>query len=79
MRCTAHVDDCADLLTVRAPAEGKPLPTELRRDAKDLKRKIELEDDNTAVPRTHMDDEYAHAGEWDPKVRLQGPAGAAPP
>ena len=44
------------------------MPTELKRDAKDLKRKIELEDDNTAVQRTHMDDEYAHAGEWDPKV-----------
>lgn len=29
---------------------------------------MELEDDNTAVPRTHMDDEYAHAGETDPKV-----------
>ena len=52
-------------------AEGKPLPTELKRDAKDLKRKIELEDDNTAVQRTHMDDEYAHAGEWDPKVSIR--------
>ena len=50
------------------PAEGKPIPTELKREAKDLKRKIELEDDNTAVPRTHIDDEYAHAGEREPKV-----------
>jgi U3 small nucleolar ribonucleoprotein protein IMP4 len=29
---------------------------------------VELEDDNTAVPRSHIDDEYAHAGETDPKV-----------
>jgi U3 small nucleolar ribonucleoprotein protein IMP4 len=49
-------------------AEGKPIPTELRRDEEDLRNDIELEDDNTAVPRTHMDDEYAHAGERDPKV-----------
>ena len=32
---------------------------------------MELEDDNTAVPRTHIDDEYAHAGEVDPQVRLR--------
>lgn len=29
---------------------------------------MELEDDNTAVPRTHVDDEYARAGERDPKI-----------
>lgn len=27
-----------------------------------------LEDDNTAVPRTHVDDEYGHAAERDPRV-----------
>jgi U3 small nucleolar ribonucleoprotein protein IMP4 len=48
--------------------EGKPLPTELRRDAAALKRQVELEDDNTAVPRTHVDDEYARAAEREPKV-----------
>jgi hypothetical protein len=31
---------------------------------------VELEDDNTAVPRTHIDDEYAHAGERDPKILI---------
>lgn len=49
-------------------AEGKPLPSELRREEAELRRDIELEDDNTAVPRTHIDDEYAHAGEIDPQV-----------
>jgi U3 small nucleolar ribonucleoprotein protein IMP4 len=49
--------------------EGKPLPTELRRDAAALKHQVELEDDNTAVPRTHVDDEYARASEREPKVR----------
>jgi len=48
--------------------EGKPLPTELRRDAASLKRAVDLEDDNTAVPRTHVDDEYARAAEREPKV-----------
>ena len=49
-------------------AEGKPIPSELRREERDLRRQVELEDDNTAVPRTHVDDEYAHAGERDPKI-----------
>jgi len=49
-------------------AEGRPIPTELRKDEAALRREVELEDDNTAVPRTHIDDEYAHAGERDPKV-----------
>ncbi|PNW77846.1 hypothetical protein CHLRE_10g454100v5 [Chlamydomonas reinhardtii] len=52
----------------KALEEGKPIPTELRKDESELRREIELEDDNTAVPRTHVDDEYAHAGETDPKV-----------
>jgi hypothetical protein len=49
--------------------EGKPLPNELRKEEAQLRHEIELEDDNTAVPRTHIDDEYAHASEQDPKVR----------
>lgn len=53
---------------MRASTEGKPIPTELRRDEQALRREIALEDDNTAVPRTHIDDEYAHAGERDPKI-----------
>jgi U3 small nucleolar ribonucleoprotein protein IMP4 len=48
--------------------EGKPIPTELRNEEGTLRREIELEDDNTAVQRDHIDDEYAHAGEVDPKV-----------
>lgn len=51
-------------------SEGKPIPTELRKDESQLRREIELEDDNTAVPRSHIDDEYGHAGEADPKVLL---------
>ena len=53
-----------------AHAEGKPIPSELRREEADLRHEIELEDDNTAVQRTHIDDEYAHAGEQDPKVLI---------
>lgn len=48
--------------------EGKPIPNELRADEAELRKQVELEDDNTAVPRSHIDDEYAHAGETDPKV-----------
>lgn len=49
--------------------EGKAIPTELRKDAAELKRQVELEDDNTAVQRTHIDDEYANLGVVDPQVR----------
>jgi len=52
----------------QALEEGKPMPTELRREEGQLRREVELEDDNTAVVRDHIDDEYAHAGERDPKV-----------
>ena len=38
-------------------AEGKPIPNELRPDEARLRKEVELEDDNTAVQRTHMDDE----------------------
>jgi U3 small nucleolar ribonucleoprotein protein IMP4 len=31
---------------------------------------VELEDDNTAVARSHVDDEYARAGEADPRVLI---------
>jgi len=51
-------------------AEGKPIPTEIRREEAELRHQIDLEDDNTAVPRTHIDDEYAHAAERDPKVLI---------
>lgn len=50
--------------------EGKPIPTELRNEEAALRREIDLEDDNTAVPRTHIDDEYANATERDPKILL---------
>ena len=49
-------------------AEGKPIPTELRGEEQALRKKIDLEDDNTAAPRSHIDDEYAHAEERDPKI-----------
>lgn len=50
--------------------EGKPIPSELRNEEAQLRNEIELEDDNTAVPRNHIDDEYAHAGEVDPRVLI---------
>lgn len=54
----------------QALEEGKPIPSELRREEAELRHQVELEDDNTAVPRTHIDDEYAHAGERDPKILI---------
>jgi U3 small nucleolar ribonucleoprotein protein IMP4 len=50
--------------------EGKPIPTELRNEEAQLRREIDLEDENTAVPKTHIDDEYAFAAEKDPKILL---------
>ena len=59
-----------DIPTFRNNAEGKPIPTELRKSEPKLRKAVELEDDNTAGPRTHIDDEYARAGERDPKILL---------
>eukprot|EP00271_Cylindrocystis_brebissonii_P007155 TRINITY_DN20382_c0_g1_i3.p1 TRINITY_DN20382_c0_g1~~TRINITY_DN20382_c0_g1_i3.p1 ORF type:complete len:257 (+),score=45.57 TRINITY_DN20382_c0_g1_i3:378-1148(+) len=51
--------------------EGKPIPTELRNEAVSLQEEIRMEDENTAgQPRSHIDDEYARAGEEDPKILL---------
>ncbi|XP_068659814.1 uncharacterized protein [Aristolochia californica] len=50
--------------------EGKPIPTELRNEEAALRKEIDLEDENTEVPRTHIDDEYANASERDPKILL---------
>ncbi|XP_010554470.1 PREDICTED: U3 small nucleolar ribonucleoprotein protein IMP4-like [Tarenaya hassleriana] len=50
--------------------EGKPIPTELRNEEATLRQEIDLEDENTAVQRTHIDDEYANAAEKDPKILL---------
>jgi len=54
----------------KALEEGKPIPTELRKRHHELQNLAELDDDYTAVQRTHVDDEYAHAGERDPKVLI---------
>ncbi len=51
-------------------SEGKPIPTELRREEAALRREVDLEDDNTAVPRTHVDDEYGRAAERAPRLLL---------
>lgn len=49
--------------------EGKPIPTELRNEEASLRQEIDLEDEYTAVPRTHIDDEYANVSK-DPKILL---------
>mmetsp|Transcript_4072 Transcript_4072/g.7879 ORF Transcript_4072/g.7879 Transcript_4072/m.7879 type:complete len:308 (-) Transcript_4072:170-1093(-) len=54
----------------KALEEGKPIPTELRREASKLKAQIELEDERTQHVTTHMDDEYARAHEQEPKILL---------
>jgi len=49
---------------------GKPIPTELREEEAELRHQIELEDEKSAVPWDPMDDEYARAGEFDPRVMV---------
>ncbi|CAG9320217.1 unnamed protein product [Blepharisma stoltei] len=50
--------------------EHKSIPTELRHEEAKLRNEIELEDINTAIPRNHMDDEYADAGAIEPKILM---------
>lgn len=54
----------------QALQEGKPIPTELRNEEAKLRAEIDLDNEQTAVPRTHMDDEYANASVRDPKILL---------
>ncbi|XVF24211.1 hypothetical protein REPUB_Repub13aG0108200 [Reevesia pubescens] len=50
--------------------EGKPIPTELRNEEAALRQEIDLEDDYTAIPKTHIDDEYGNATVRNPKILL---------
>ncbi|KAL5994745.1 hypothetical protein ACLOJK_024798 [Asimina triloba] len=54
----------------QALEEGKPIPTELRNEEAALRKEIDLEDEQTAVPRSIIDDEYANASEKDPKILI---------
>jgi len=47
---------------------GKPVPTELRRDADQLQKELALEDVEHAEPSDGIDSEYVNAGVTDPKV-----------
>ena len=51
-------------------ADGKPIPTELRAEEAALRDQASLEDVRTAALTTHVDDEYARAGEEDPRIML---------
>lgn len=46
------------------------IPSELRNEESNLRREIELEDENTALPISHIDDEYASAGVKDPSILI---------
>ncbi|VAI75863.1 U3 small nucleolar ribonucleoprotein protein IMP4-like [Triticum dicoccoides] len=50
--------------------EGKPIPTELRNEELALRREIDLDDQDRAVPRSIIDDEYAGATLREPKILL---------
>eukprot|EP01117_Protostelium_nocturnum_P015646 TRINITY_DN6084_c0_g2_i1.p1 TRINITY_DN6084_c0_g2~~TRINITY_DN6084_c0_g2_i1.p1 ORF type:complete len:287 (+),score=96.94 TRINITY_DN6084_c0_g2_i1:43-903(+) len=49
---------------------GTPVPTELREEALKLKKSIDKEDATREEVHSHMDDEYARAGVYDPKIFL---------
>ncbi|KAF7776247.1 hypothetical protein Agabi119p4_4640 [Agaricus bisporus var. burnettii] len=50
-----------------ALATGKHLPTELRKDVKEMGKDLAF-DEAQAEPTTHIDDEYSRAGIQDPKI-----------
>jgi U3 small nucleolar ribonucleoprotein protein IMP4 len=54
----------------RAVETNRPVPTELRNEEDSLRHEMELEDENTAFPKTHIDDEYADVGLAAPKVLI---------
>ncbi|RMX61544.1 hypothetical protein pdam_00013717 [Pocillopora damicornis] len=50
--------------------EGKPIPTELRKDEAALRKAIEFDDKKHEETGSHQDDEYAWAGVRDPKIMI---------
>ena len=69
--CQSRLSKCPHetLLTLYwRVAEGKAIPTELKRQEKRLRHEIEMEDEVTEKPKPTIDDEYASAGVMDPKV-----------
>ena len=46
------------------------IPSELRLEEAALRKEIELEDENTLIPHSHIDDEYALAGSKDPSILI---------
>ncbi|KXJ15909.1 U3 small nucleolar ribonucleoprotein protein IMP4 [Exaiptasia diaphana] len=50
--------------------EGKPIPTELRKDEAELRKAIEFDDEKHERVGSHIDDEYAWAGVEDPKIMI---------
>lgn len=59
------------LMSLRHRPEGKPIPSELRDEARELKQQIELDDavnDGVGGGVAALDDEYARAGVLDPRI-----------
>ncbi|KAJ9080446.1 snoRNA-binding rRNA-processing protein imp4 [Entomophthora muscae] len=54
-------------LIKEALEQGKAIPNDLKKESEELKRSM-LKDVNQEAPTTHMDDEYAKAGLYDPKI-----------
>jgi len=52
----------------RALDEDKPIPTEMKKERKEMMHDLELADDKTIVARNHIDDEYEEAKYADPKI-----------
>ncbi|CAJ0627561.1 13210_t:CDS:2 [Entrophospora sp. SA101] len=50
--------------------EGRPVPTELREEAIQLQKELHFDEAQTGKPTTHIDDEYAQAGIYDPKILI---------
>lgn len=50
--------------------EGKPIPTELRKDENELRKLIAFDDQKNSAVSDHMDDEYRWAGVEDPKIMV---------
>ena len=46
------------------------IPSELRLEESSLRKEIALEDENTGIPQTHIDDDYALAGTKPPSILL---------
>ena len=61
------MQQCVNII-INKYLENKNIPTELYKESTQLKGELQADDENTIIPRNHIDDEYAGSLYRDPSI-----------